>query len=221
MQKELSINQSGSINLYNELGHEFTMQAQIGMCPTLTSYHHPASTDSEPTQFNCIPDVVRLTSFQLEQEANQIFEPTSPTEETYAELPISEAQDNQEPMPNETQEQNNSTETELQPNNPAPQSKGWASTLVSVPAKIVSVLNPLNWLPSKNTANAEQPKIIIEEDNANPENSVTINEAGNPGNKEDPFSTLDQLTPDDSDFKDATSTDSSLTGDDSNLAETQ
>ena len=75
-------------NTDTELDPNFILLAKIGMCPTLTSYHHPASTDSEPTQFNCIPDVVRLTSFQLEQEANQIFKPTSPTEETYAELLI-------------------------------------------------------------------------------------------------------------------------------------
>lgn len=157
-----------------------------------------------------------------------------PTEETYAELPIAkeanqpEKQDDKAPATQRVGQPEPGVlyyPQDIQPNSQADQAKGWGSTLVSVPAKIVSALNPLNWLPGKNTANPEQPKIIIEEDNTNPENSsATLEEVKNPSdNKEDSFSNLDKLTPDDSPFTEESGNNegTTLTGNNSDLADTQ
>lgn len=168
---------------------------------------------------NLSPDIVKQIGKIWEEtefkpnESNQ----STVVEETYAELPIANDADQPEKEENEAPDAQPGMQADLQDkqqNSQATQSKGWASTLVSVPAKIASALNPLNWLPSKNTATTEQPKIIIEGKDSNEgDSSANLDEAENPGDKTD----LNKLVPDDSEFTDCTSTDPSLTGDDSNL----
>lgn len=144
-----------------------------------------------------------------------------PTEETYAELPILEAQDNQDPISNKIEEQQAATTSESQPSNPAIQTTSWTSTAFSFPSKVISALNPLNWLPGKNSANPEQSKIIVEEKDLNSEANSDKNKT--PDQENSSSSDWDKLTPDDSPFTEESGNNegTTLTGNNSDLADTQ
>ena len=184
MQKTITTNNTD--NTDTELDPNFILQAKIGMCPTLIP--HPSNTANESIQST----------------------PLMGIEETYAELPQAPEENQSKKQDDENPATQPDTQDDFQDapqNSQATQSKGWASTLVSVPAKIASALNPLNWLPSKNTTT--QPKSIIEKQELN---------------EEDSSASLNKLVPDDSNFTQESDSDScvsaedhDVTGDDSNL----
>lgn len=175
-------------------------QNEISKCPELKELFPPVPTVAASTQQN-------YTS----------------SEEVYAELPMTNDADQQENEENEENEES-ATQSEMQDdlqdtteNTQVAQSNGWVSRLTSVPSKIASSFNPLNWFLNKNTSSLEQPKNIIieQQDLLEGEPSATLSEVEKSLHPTQKFpSTLDPLTPADSEFTDA---DSHLTGNDSNL----
>lgn len=181
-------------NTDTELDPNFILQAKIGMCSTLTN------TANESTQ----------------------LKPLMGIEETYAELPQIPEENQLKKQDDENPATQPDTQDNAQPDaqddvQEAPQNNSQTTQAKNLFSTIYSLMNPLNWLPRKNTTT--QPKIIIEEKDLNKEgSSANLNEEESSNDKiGDPFSNIETLAPDDSEFKDPTSTDSSLTGDDSNL----
>lgn len=190
------------------------------MPKTITNDNLVNNSHSSPNVMNETKQLWNATSTPT--EVSNLIEQSFRQEATYAELPIDHAttqdksQDDKNPA---TQPETQHNFQDAPQNSQATQSKGWASTLGSVPAKIVYAFNPLNWLPNKNSAASQQQNIIKEHED---DSSASLDEEKKPLEQAqnvlstNVLSALDESTPDDSESKDATSTDP-LTGNDSNL----